>query len=145
MISCLFAVYLNDNLGRKKALIVTALISIVGVLIELTSAVGSRPRFEQFVAGKAIAAISMGLCANIVPIYLSETSTGKARGFAVNMYQNVLIVGVIIASGTVFGTSKLNGSESYMIPIGLQLLAPTLMVASSPMLPESPRWLVWKG
>lgn len=145
MFACLLAVYINNLLGRRKGLLLTAIVSIIGIIIELTSAIGTKPRFVQFVVGKAIAAVSMGLCANIVPIYLSETSTSKARGAGVALYQNVLVLGVIAASGTVYGTSKLTSSASYLIPLGLQLIAPLIMVASTPFLPESPRWLVTKG
>ncbi|KAH7035817.1 general substrate transporter [Microdochium trichocladiopsis] len=145
MIACLFAVYVNNFLGRKLSLIATGAISIVGVVIEITSAVGEHPRFDQFVGGKFIAALSMGLAANIVPIYLSESSSGPARGFAVNMYQNVQIIGYIVAAGIVYATSTMGTASSYLIPIGLQLLAPTCMVIASPFLPESPRWLVTKG
>lgn len=137
--------YCNDVLGRKKSLVMTGIISVVGVLIELTSAVGGKARFSQFVVGKLIAALSMGLVANIVPIYLSESSSGAGRGFAINIYQNVQIIGVIVAAGVVYGSSTLDNASCYYIPIGLQLLAPTVMICGSPFLPESPRWLVWKG
>jgi SP family sugar:H+ symporter-like MFS transporter len=35
--------------------------------------------------------------------------------------------------------------SAYLIPMGVQAVAPGLMLLSSPFLPESPRWLVWKG
>ncbi|KAF3036647.1 hypothetical protein E8E12_000629 [Didymella heteroderae] len=87
----------------------------------------------------------MGLAVNIVPVYLSETSTGAARGFAVSLYQNIQILGVILASGVVYASSGSSTSSAYLIPIGLQLIAPTIMILASPAIPESPRWLVWKG
>lgn len=136
---------MNDRLGRRLSLVATGVISIIGVVIEITSAVGTSARFGQFVAGKIIASISMGLAANIVPIYLSETSAATSRGFAVTMYQNVLILGVILAAGVVYASSKMSTQGSYWIPMGLQLIAPSIMILTSPMLPESPRWLVWKG
>lgn len=145
MVACLFAVYLNNYLGRRLALVATGVISIIGVIIEITSAVGERPRFDQFVGGKFIAALSMGLAANIVPIYLSESSSSSARGFAVNMYQNVQIIGYVVAAGIVYATSTMLSASAYLIPIGLQLLAPTCMIIASPFIPESPRWLVTKG
>lgn len=146
MIACLFSVYINNLLGRRLSLIITGFVSIVGVLIELTSSVGNGPaRFGQFVAGKVIASIAMGLAANIVPIYLSETSPGERRGFAVTSYQNVMILGVILASGVVYASSTMGTKAAYWIPIGMQLIAPSIMIVGSPFLPESPRWLVWKG
>ncbi|KAF2439711.1 general substrate transporter [Karstenula rhodostoma CBS 690.94] len=146
MIACLFSVYLNNLLGRRLSLIVTGFVSIVGVLIELTSSAGGGPaRFGQFVAGKVIASIAMGLAANIVPIYLSETSAGERRGFAVTSYQNIMILGVILASGVVYASSTMATKAAYWIPIGMQLIAPSIMILGSPFLPESPRWLVWKG
>lgn len=123
-------------------LVVTGIISIVGVVIQTTSSIGSA-RFAQFVAGKTVAALAMGLSANVVPIYLSETSTPGARGFAINMYQNVQIIGYCLAAGIVYATAKIEGQASYLIPICLQLLAPSLMILLCPLLPESPRWLVW--
>jgi SP family sugar:H+ symporter-like MFS transporter len=122
----------------------TGIVSIVGVLIEVTSATGRKPRFEQFVAGKVIASIAMGLAVNIVPIYLSETATGAARGFAVSVYQNIQILGVILASGVVYASSRSNTPSAYLIPMGLQFIAPAIMVLLCPFLPESPRWLVWQ-
>jgi hypothetical protein len=77
-------------------------------------------------------------------IYLSETATGAARGFAVSIYQNIQILGVILASGIVFASSKSVTQSAYLIPMGLQLIAPAIMVLLCPFLPESPRWLVWK-
>jgi MFS family permease len=140
----LLAVYINERLGRRLSLVVTGIISIIGVVIELTSAIGSA-RYSQFVVGKTIASLAMGMAVNIVPMYLSDTSTSAARGFGMNMYQNFMLVGAITASGVVYGTSQLQTAACYMIPIVLQLLAPTLLCFMAPLLPESPRWLVTKG
>lgn len=137
--------YLNNYLGRKLSLVVTGVVSIIGVLIEITSSIGGQGRFGQFVAGKTIASIAMGLAVNIVPVYLSETSTGAARGFAVSLYQNIQILGVILASGVVYASSGSSTASAYLTPIGLQLIAPSIMILASPAIPESPRWLVWKG
>ena len=145
VIGCLVAVYINDFFGRRLSLVITGGISIIGVLVEVTSATGGgAARFDQFVVGKTIVSVAMGLAANIVPIYLSETSTGAARGFAVSLYQNVQILGLILASGVVYASAKSTSSLAYLLPIGLQLIAPTIMVVACIFLPESPRWLVWK-
>ncbi|KAJ5419425.1 uncharacterized protein N7487_002975 [Penicillium crustosum] len=145
MAGSLISISVNNWLGRRNSLLVTGVISIIGVLIEITSAVGASARFSQLVVGKTIAALAMGLCANVVPIYLSETSTATARGFAVTMYSNAQVLGSIVAAGTVYATSKRMDAGCYYIPIGIQLLPPLCMIIGSPFLPESPRWLVLKG
>ncbi|CAH0040012.1 unnamed protein product [Clonostachys rhizophaga] len=81
----------------------------------------------------------------VVTGMISITSSTEARGFAINMYQNVQIIGYCLAAGIVYASSKRDDAASYMIPIGLQFLAPVCMVTLSPLLPESPRWLVWNG
>lgn len=144
MVGCAMAMYINDYCGRKRSLYITSVISIIGCVIEMTSAVGSA-RYGQFVAGKLIASIAMGLACNVIPIYLSETSVTSARGFVINMYQAIQIVGVIVASGSVYAVSTRLDPSAYLIPMGVQLIAPTLMIIVGPALPESPRWLVWKG
>lgn len=144
VVASLAAAYLNNALGRRWSLTITAVISLIGVLVELTSAIGHKSRFAQLVIGKTIASLSMGLVANVVPIYLSETSPTAARGFAISLYQNIQIIGVIVAAGAVYATSTRLDKSAYLIPIGVQAVAPGMMLVVGPWLPESPRWLVWK-
>jgi SP family sugar:H+ symporter-like MFS transporter len=144
MIGCALAMYINGRLGRKRSFYIIALISIIGCIVEMTSAVGSH-RYGQFIAGKIINSIAMGLACNVVPIYLSETSITSARGFVINMYQVIQIVGVIVASGAVYAVSTRTDASAYLIPMGMQLVAPSLMLVCGPFLPESPRWLMWQG
>jgi MFS family permease len=87
VVGCGIAAYLNNLLGRRKALVVTAIVSLIGVIIEVTSAVGPSARFAQFVVGKTIASVAMGLVVNIVPVYLSETAPAELRGFGISLYQ----------------------------------------------------------
>jgi SP family sugar:H+ symporter-like MFS transporter len=102
VLGCLISIYVNEYFGRKQGLNITAIVSMVGIIIEMTFAAGAKPRYGQFVAGKVINSIGMGLTANIVPIYLSETSTSSARGSVINMYQTVQIIGAVVAGGVVY-------------------------------------------
>ncbi|WRT68121.1 uncharacterized protein IL334_005096 [Kwoniella shivajii] len=145
MIGCAIAMYLNNRIGRQRSIFSLAIISIIGIVVEMTSAIGSPARYGQFLAGKVINSIAMGVACNVIPIYLSETSPASARGFVINMYQTVQIIGVIVASGSVYAVATRTDKSGYLIPMGIQLLAPTLILAVVPFIPESPRWLVWVG
>ncbi|WWC62250.1 uncharacterized protein I303_104846 [Kwoniella dejecticola CBS 10117] len=145
MLGCALAMYINNLIGRQKSIVTLALISIVGIVVEMTSATGSSARYGQFLAGKTINSIAMGIACNVVPIYLSETSVASARGFVINMYQMVQIIGVIVASGSVYAVAARLDKSAYLIPMGIQFVAPTLILLVVPFIPESPRWLVWVG
>jgi SP family sugar:H+ symporter-like MFS transporter len=141
------AVYVNKVFGRKRSLAFLSMLSIIGIVIEMTSALGSSPagRFGQFIAGKLINSMAMGMACNIIPIYLSETSTASARGSVINMYNLVQITGVIVASASVYAVSTRSDRSAYLIPMGIQLVSPGLILIVYYWLPESPRWLIWVG
>ncbi|KAL7418360.1 hypothetical protein Q5752_006818 [Cryptotrichosporon argae] len=147
MTGCLIAMWFNAQYGRKKSLFLMAILSIVGCIIEMTSSLGKTAdsKFGQFLGGKIINSMAMGMAMNVVPVYLSETSQTASRGFVINMYQTIQIVGVIVAAGSVYAVSARTDKGAYLIPIGVQFIAPALILAVSWFLPESPRWLVWKG
>ncbi|RSH83045.1 hypothetical protein EHS25_005755 [Saitozyma podzolica] len=147
MLGCALAVYVNKVFGRKRSLAFLSMLSIIGIVIEMTSALGSSPagRFGQFIAGKLINSMAMGMACNIIPIYLSETSTASARGSVINMYNLVQITGVIVASASVYAVSTRTDRSAYLIPMGIQLVSPGLILIVYYWLPESPRWLIWVG
>jgi SP family sugar:H+ symporter-like MFS transporter len=147
VLGCALAVYVNKVFGRKRSLAFLSMLSIIGIVIEMTSALGSSPagRFGQFIAGKLINSMAMGMACNIIPIYLSETSTASARGSVINMYNLVQITGVIVASASVYAVSTRSDRSAYLIPMGIQLVSPGLILIVYYWLPESPRWLIWVG
>ncbi|KAL8279414.1 hypothetical protein RQP46_008226 [Phenoliferia psychrophenolica] len=117
-IGCMVAGVIAEKFGRKMSFYAVALGSIVGVLIQITSGINAG-RFWQVVGGKIIVCISIGIASVSVPLYLAECSPAAIRGALVNSY--------------------------VWVQIGMQLLAPALILAFGWTLPESPRWLVEKG
>ncbi|ORY82922.1 general substrate transporter [Leucosporidium creatinivorum] len=119
-------------------------IAIVGVLIQITASVHGY-RYWQLVAGKLINSISMGIACNVVPTYQSELAPAKWRGAIINLYQAVQIIGVVIATAVVYSLSTKDSTMAWQIPVGLQFVAPFILLVGVTWMPESPRWLVWQG
>lgn len=75
----------------------------------------------------------------------SELAPAKWRGSLINLYQCVSIIGVVISTAVVFTLSARNGAISWQIPIGIQFIAPAILLFGVKFMPESPRYLVWQG
>lgn len=65
---------LADSLGRKKALIASALPMLAGALLSATAT-----GLWAMVAGRVLVGVGIGLSSALVPLYISEISPPKVR------------------------------------------------------------------
>lgn len=75
----------------------------------------------------------------------SEIARPENRGTLITFYQIFVTLGFCVAFWLGYGTFRITTSASYMIPIGLQLLAGFLLLIGTYFIPESPRWLIYKN
>ena len=81
----------SDKYGRKKALMMTAILFAI-------SAVGSAipSSLTQFVMARFIGGVGVGAASMLAPLYISEIAPEKIRGTLVTMYQLAIVVGINI-------------------------------------------------
>lgn len=108
-----------------------------GVLLQTTATTAA-----QFTIGRFISFGMTGMTIVVVPIYLSETAPKALRGMMTSTLQLMIIFGQVVASLVNFGTQNIPSDAGWRIPVGLQFIAPGLILALLPAVPESPRWLV---
>lgn len=130
--------------GRKLCFYCVALISLIGVLIQVTSGIGGG-RFYQMAVGKLVVGASIGIASIAVPLYQAECAPAPIRGALVNTYVTVQALGSWMAYCCLYTLVNESGQRVWIIPICIQMLAPILMVAFGWLLPESPRYLIEKG
>jgi len=81
-----------------------------------------------------------------VPTWQSETSKSHRRGQMVMIEGSIIIFGVMISYWIDLGLSFAEPSEvAWRFPIAFQIVLALFILIFIPRLPESPRWLVWKG
>jgi sugar porter (SP) family MFS transporter len=97
------------------------------------------------VAGRIIAGIGVGFESAIVILYMSEICPKKVRGALVAGYQFCITIGILLASGVVYGTESRSDTGSYRIPIALQFLWAIILGGGLFFLPDSPRYYVKRG
>lgn len=93
VLSSLFAGALSDLFGRKKIMLLSALLFILSVPVICLS-----ESFAALVAGRLLQGISGGLIGVVVPLYLAECLGAHARGKGTGMFQFLLTVGLVFAA-----------------------------------------------
>ncbi len=81
-----------------------------------------------------------GMTIVVVPVYLGEVSPGPLRGMMAGTLQLMIIFGQLVASLVNYGTQHISSDAGWRLSVGLQFIAPTVILALLPIVPESPRW-----
>jgi SP family arabinose:H+ symporter-like MFS transporter len=136
---------LSDAIGRKKVLLLTALIFIFGVLGQaLATSAGMLVWYRMLVG------IGIGIETTIAPLYIAEVSPAHIRGRLVSLNQLFNCIGNL-AIFSIAAVIASRASEAWNIQHGWRVIFATGIVPAIVFLfllakvPESPRWLVRKG
>lgn len=135
---------ISNKLGRKKTMLISALIFAGGSFFCSVST-----SCNQLILARFILGIAVGIASFTAPLYLAEIAPQKIRGALISMYQLMITIGIMISyfSDMFFATATLNGVEGghWRWMLGIISLPAALMFLGMLVLPESPRWLFLKG
>ena len=156
VLSSLFAGALADLFGRKKIMLLSALLFILSVPIICLS-----PSFEGLVAGRLLQGISGGLIGVVVPLYLAECLGASSRGKGTGMFQFLLTVGLVFAAliALYFGYQvdqlEMSGAtaetlfdakkNAWKMIFWVSVIPGIVFFIGGFFVTESPRWLFRKG
>lgn len=145
IVGVMFAGLLSDRFGRKKVLLVSAVLFFI-------SAVGSAlPRtFTQFVIFRIIGGLGVGAASMTSPMYIAEVSPGRIRGRMVSFQQFAIVIGIV---GVYFvnyliavqGDQEWNLSLGWRYMFGSEGIPALLFFLLLFTVPETPRWLAEKN
>ena len=130
--------FLADFYGRKKIIIITALIFIIGsIMCGYSSSAG------WLIISRIIIGIAVGMISFVAPIYLSEIAPEKIRGTLVALYQLALTAGILLSYliNRIFANTELNWR--WMLASGA--IPAIILFAGILFLHDTPRWLISKG
>ncbi|KAG8216506.1 sugar transporter [Butyriboletus roseoflavus] len=137
LVGALAVTSLADRIGRKKTIILSSIIWVIGGILQCAAI-----NRGMLVVGRVIAGISVGLASTVVPIYQSEITAPSIRGRLVSMQQWSITWGIMLQYFVQFGCSYINGTASFRIPWGLQIIPAIVLGIGMLWFPESPRWLL---
>ena len=137
----LSCIWIGDRLGRIRTITAGASISVIGIIIQSSSF-----SIAQFIVGRVIMGLGLGMVAATAPTWQAECSTAKHRGAAVVLESVFISSGICTAGWLVLGLSFVQeNSVAWRFPLALQGLMIGSLAISAPWWPESPRWLLRHG
>ena len=154
IIGVLVAGMMSDFLGRKKTMLISAVLFSI-------SAIGCAvcADFTQLVIYRMVGGFGIGIVSIVSPVYISEVSPAEVRGTMVSLYQLFITIGFLLAylmnfiilKGAVLDStdpelgSRMFNQEYWRGMLGCEAIPDLLFLVLIFFIPESPRWLQVRG
>ncbi|KAI8909275.1 sugar transporter [Powellomyces hirtus] len=140
VIGSLMAGPMSDKWGRRDSIFMACIFWVVGTIIQIF--VTGVP---TLIIGRAINGICVGITSSQVPVYLAEIAKKEKRGSIIVIQQLAIEWGILIMFGIGLGCKHIEGTASFRIAWGTQLIPAVFLMVGLPFLPKSPRWLAKVG
>ncbi|MDR3754026.1 MAG: sugar porter family MFS transporter [Terracidiphilus sp.] len=139
MIGCVLAGPLSSRFGRKKTLLLTAMVFLVSSLgCALSSSL------QAFIAFRIVAGIAVGAASMLAPIYIAELAPPRHRGKLVSLNLFAIFLGQSSAFYSNYFLRDFGGAANWRWMLAVMAVPSFLLFASLLFAPESPRWLAAK-
>ncbi|PIF46121.1 SP family arabinose:H+ symporter-like MFS transporter [Chryseobacterium sp. 52] len=144
LVGAMYSGLLSDRIGRKKVLMISALLFII-------SSVGTAlaPGLWLFVGFRIIGGMGIGIASILSPMYISEMAPAAIRGRLVSIFQLGIVTGILIiyfVNAYIAGIydESWNVSYGWRWMFGSGIIPSLIFIVLLFSVPESPRWLVEK-
>lgn len=150
----LLAGYAGERFGRRRVLLLSA------ILFAISSALtGWSYSFSAFVFWRIVGGTAIGLSSNISPLYIAEISPAAVRGRLVSLNQFAIVAGILLAQVANWQIARpvpdhlshVAFLQSWNVQYGWRwmfcavVVPAVIFTVTSFFIPESPRWLLTKG
>lgn len=135
-----FAGSWTDQWGRKWGIAIGAILTIIGAVLQAGAV-----NVGMFAVGRLIVGASITVTGTAAPTYVAEIAHPDYRSATTALFNTAWYVGGIMAAGVTLGSQYITGTWSWRLPDLLQMVAPILCILPLPLVPESPRWLIYNG
>lgn len=145
IVGAMFAGMLSDRFGRKKILILSAVlfgVSSVGIVLPAG--------LSSFVVFRIIGGLGIGVASMLAPMYITEIAPAEQRGRLVSINQLGIVSGILLIY---FVNAWIAGwhDEAWNVETGWRWMFGSGVIPSAVFfvllffVPESPRWLAQQG
>ncbi len=148
LVGALIAGVVGSRLGRKKVLLLAALLFALSSILT-----GWATVFSMFIVWRIAGGMAIGLASNISPLYIAEISPAAWRGRLVSLNQLAIVCGILAAQivnwriaekvpdGAVVLLQSWNAQFGWRWMFTAVAIPAILFFLFALLIPESPRWL----
>jgi sugar porter (SP) family MFS transporter len=131
---------LSDILGRKKMIVINAVIFTAGA-----AGCAYAPNPSLLIIMRVIIGFAIGITSYVVPMYIAEISPKRARGALVTLNQLMITIGILVSYITDYLLSDDANPQSWRWMFLVGFVPALVLLTGMIFLPETPRWLISKG
>lgn len=146
--------WLADKIGRKKLLIVSAIIFLVSAIMT-----GAFNTFGAFLVARFLGGIGIGIASGLSPMYIAEVAPSEVRGKLVSLNQMTIVLGILAAQIVNWKiadpipsdftpeliAASWNGQMAWRWMFWAAAFPAGVFLILAFFIPESPRWQALKG
>ena len=129
---------LADIFGRKKVIIATAIIFIIGSIL-----CGFAPNVYVLIISRIFVGLAVGIVNFVIPLYLSEISPKAVRGTLVSLYQWAITAGILFSYFINAAFAQAVFNWRWMLLAGV--LPGLVLLIGMCFMSDTPRWLISKN
>ena len=154
LIGAVFTGGMSDRFGRKRLLLLAALLFAVSSVFT-----GWSGGFSAFVFWRIAGGVAIGMASALSPMYIAEIAPAHMRGRLVSLNQFTIVIGVLAAqivnwliaepvpdaATAEFIRHSWNGQEGWRWMFTVVAIPAAVFFGGTLAIPESPRWLIKNG
>ena len=133
---------LSDKLGRRKMILLSALIFVVGSIL---SGLAPQDGSLYLIAVRVLLGLAVGAASALVPAYMSEMSPARLRGRLSGINQTMIVSGMLLSYVVDFLLKDMPETLAWRLMLSLAAVPAIILFLGVLRLPESPRFLVRHG
>lgn len=150
--------WVSTHIGRKRGLIIAALLFLISALGSAAPEFlfapighGGPGYIWHFAFYRVLGGIGVGLASMLSPMYIAEISPAKIRGNLVAWNQMAIVTGMLVVFFVNYGISHYGSGDAWLNVVGWRYMFASGAIPAGAFLallfvvPETPRYLMLKG
>jgi sugar porter (SP) family MFS transporter len=137
LVGALIAGLLADRIGRRRTILIAALLFCVGAVLEAAA-----PNTSVLVIGRFTVGFGVGVASVAAPLYAAEMAPSRLRGRYVSTYQLAITIGIFVAYAV---DQVLTNSDNWRLMLGVSAVPAVLLIIAIVPMTDTTRWLVKMG